>query len=131
MIRIENRQVFSTAGKVVHRVGDDVYFQRGTVLDADTVADFEEVDAAPVYKRAHYEAKVAELVRERYDENEEFALQRKVLNILLHPESTAQTELSTENGMPAALVEYEAYDEYVEQCKVKAKEILEEANVAP
>jgi len=119
MIKIERNQVFSTDGKVVHRIGTDTYFKRGSVLPNDTAADFEEVDAAPAYTKAEYEAKVAELVRERYTESEEFALQRKAINAAFSP-ATSDADGNS------ALEEYAAYNTYVEECKSRAKVMLEE-----
>ena len=115
MIKIENRQVFSTEGKTIHRIGSDVYFKRGTTLAADTVADFEEVDEVPPYTKAEYDAMVARLVRERYSESEEFALQRKAINAAFSPQT-----FSTDGGSKA-MEEYAAYNEYVEDCKNRAK----------
>lgn len=108
MIQIKNHEVTSTEGKMVHRKGTDTYFKRGTVLPADTVADFEEVDTVPPYTKAEYDAKVAELVRERYSDSEEFAMQRKYLNSLTAPDEQSAAE-------------YAAYNAYVEECKVRAK----------
>jgi len=115
MIKIENNQVFSTDVKYIHRIGTDTYFKRGTVLNTDTEADFEEVDEIPPYTKAEYDAKVAELVREKYTESEEFALQRKAINAAFAPAT-----LSEECG--GVLEEYAAYNTYVEECKQKAKD---------
>ncbi len=115
MIQIKNNQVFSTDGKFVHRIGTDSYFKRGTTLPADTTDNFEEADEIPPYTKAEYDAKVAELVRERYTESEEFALQRKAINAAFSPST-----LSADNN--AALDEYAAYNSYVEECKQRAKD---------
>lgn len=117
MIKIENNQVFSTDGKYVHRIGTDTYFKRGTILNTDTEADYEEVDEIPPYTKAEYDSRVAELVREKYTESEEFALQRKAINAAFSPST-----LSAENSN--ALEEYAAYNEYVEKCKKDAKSDL-------
>lgn len=114
MIKIENRQVFSTEGKAVRRLGTDVYFKRGTTLPTDTVEDFEEVDEEPAYTKAEYDAKVAELVRERYTESEEFAIQRKAINAAFSPSPT--------DSDSKALEEYRAYNAYVEECKQRGKD---------
>lgn len=115
MIKIENRQVYSTDGKYVHRLGTDLYFRRGTTLGTDTEADFEEADEIPPYTKAEYDAKVAELVRERYTESEEFALQRKAINAAFSPSTLS------DGGNGSALEEYSAYNSYVEECKARAK----------
>ena len=52
MIKTENNQVFSAEDKYIRRKGTDIYFKRGTLLPADTAADFEEVDAIPAFTRA-------------------------------------------------------------------------------
>lgn len=115
MIQIQNNQVYSTSGKFVHRIGTDNYFKRGTTLSTDTAANFEEVDEIPPYTKAEYDAKVAELVRERYTESEEFALQRKAINVAFSA-STLSADSNT------ALEEYAAYNTFVEECKQRAKD---------
>lgn len=114
MIVIENNQVYSTEGKYVHKLGTDTYFHRATVLPSDTLYDFEEVEELPRYTKAQYDAKVEELIRERYTDSEEFALQRKMINATSTPERADNR----------AVEEYEAYNAFVEECKVRAKEIL-------
>jgi len=114
MIRLENNQVFSTDDKYVHRLGTDSYFRRSTTLPTDTVDDFEEVDELPAYTKAEYDAKVAELVRRKYSESEEFAIQRKMLNTLLSPMTLS------EDAAENAVSEYAEYNEYVERCKADA-----------
>ncbi|MBD5381951.1 hypothetical protein [Clavibacter sp.] len=112
MVKIENNQIFSTEGKIIHRIGTDTYFKRGTAIISDSVANYEEVDEIPPYTKESYDKKVDELVRSRYSESEEFAIQRKAINAAFSP-STASAE--------SALSEYQAYNEFVEDCKQKAK----------
>lgn len=112
MIQITKHEVYSTDNKIVHRIGTDTYFKRGTILPSDTASDFEEVDGMPAYTKAEYDAKVAELVRERYSDSEEFAIQRKAINAAFSP-SVANAE--------QALSEYQAYNAYVDECKQRAK----------
>lgn len=109
MIIINKNQVYSDAGKYIHRVGTESYFKRSTILSSDTIDDFEEVDELPKFTKEEYDEKVAELVRQRYSESEEFAVQRKFLNTI--------------NGSKnaKAVSEYEAYNAYVDECKVMAK----------
>jgi len=114
MIQIQNNQVCSTDGKYVHRLDTDAYFKRGTTLPTDTVYNFEEADEIPPYTKAEYDAKVAELVRERYTEREEFAIQRKAINVAFSPST-----LSADNS--SVLEEYTAYNAYVEDCKIRAR----------
>ena len=47
MIVITDKEVYSDAGKLVHRIGTQSYFKRCTKLAEDTDTDFEEVDAVP------------------------------------------------------------------------------------
>lgn len=118
MVTIQNNQVFSTEGKYIHRLGSDIYFKKGTTLLSDDVADYEEVDEIPPYTKREYEDKVNELVRERYTESEEFALQRKAINAAFSPSVTSADS--------SVLEEYQQYNSYVEECKIRAKEILSE-----
>lgn len=113
MIQIDNNIVFSTEGKIVHRKNSDCYFSRGIALHGDYVDMFEEVDAIPSFTKDQYDAKVAELVRQRYSADEEFALQRKAINAAFSP-SVADAE--------QALTEYAAYNSYVNECKTRAKD---------
>lgn len=123
MIKIEKHEVYSTDGKMVHRVGSDVYFRRGTVLKSDTEADFEEVDKVPEYTKAEYDAMVARLVRQRYSADEEFAIQRKMIDALVNP-MTADAD-----SEPVAMREFRVYNEFVNECKEKAPDLLiEELN---
>lgn len=107
MVIIENKQVYSTEGKHIHRVGSDAYFKRGTVLASDTAADYEEVDEIPAYTEAEYRDKVAELIRQRYSADEETSL----INNVLDAEPTAQHR-----------AEYAEYQAYRAQCKARAKD---------
>ena len=109
MIVIGNNQVYSDADKIVHRLNTESYFKHAIALPTDTPELFEEVDEVPKFTKAEYDAKVAELVRERYSESEEFAIQRKYLNAL-NEESES------------AVVEFKTYNEYVEECKRIAKD---------
>lgn len=109
MIQLQNNEVFSTDNRLIHRIGTDTYFRRGTTLPTDTADCFEEVDCIPPYTKSEYDAKVAELVRERYSDSEEFAIQRKYLNSLSAADEQAQAE-------------YAAYNSYVDECKQRAKD---------
>lgn len=103
MIKIENRQVYSTEGKYIRRVGTDSYFKRSTVLKTDTEADFEEVDELPKYTKEEYNAEVERLIAERYTTGQEIQFARE------------QSQAGDK---------YAEYLAYVELCKVKAKENL-------
>lgn len=50
MIVITEREVYSDAGKLVHRIGTDSYFKRCIKLSDDVDTDFEEVDEIPVHE---------------------------------------------------------------------------------
>lgn len=117
MVVIENREVYSTEGKYIRRVGTDTYFKRGTLLPTDMASDFEEVDEIPSYTKEEYDNKVAELVRTKYSESEEFAIQRKAINAAF----SANRE---------SLEEYAAYNAFVEECKQQAKTILSQNDKA-
>lgn len=47
MIVITDKEVYSDAGKLVHRIGTDSYFKRCIKLSDDVDTDFEEVDTRP------------------------------------------------------------------------------------
>ncbi|MBO5053882.1 MAG: hypothetical protein J6C44_06590 [Muribaculaceae bacterium] len=106
MITIENNQVYSTEGKMVHRIGEDIYFHRATVLTGETAEVFEEIEEAPRMTRHEYESKVAELIRRRYSTTAETAL----INNYLDP-----------NHTEAQVSEYMEYQAYRRDCKAKAK----------
>lgn len=117
MIKIKNNQVFSTDQKFIHRLNSDTYFKRSTVLPTDKTDDFEEVDEIPPYTKYEYDQKVNELIRLRYTESEEFALQRKMMNTLLFP-----APISTLSVNSSIKDEYFDYNKYCEECKQKAKD---------
>ncbi len=118
MLHIESNQILSTDGKYVHRTGTDDYFHRATLLPGEGYENFEEVDDMPPYTKSEYDAKVNELVRERYTEAEEFALHRKMLNAML-PSFISDAIIDTDKIQS----EYQTYNEYVQGCKNRAKNI--------
>ena len=110
-------EIFSVDG-YLHKIGTDVYIKRAIVkspLDAD---DYEEVDNIPPYTKDEYDKKVAELVRERYTESEEFAIQRKMINVILTPATVYSF------GNDNIVAEYNDYNDYVNECKDRAGELL-------
>lgn len=109
MIKIENNQVYSTEGKLIHRVGTEIYFKRGTTLPSDGAEDYEEVDEVPPYTKEEYDAKVAELIHERYSADEETSLINNMLD---------------ENPTEEHIAEYRAYQAFRAECKQLAKELL-------
>lgn len=50
MIVITEKEVYSDAGKLVHRIGTESYFARCIKLSDDVDTDFEEVDEIPVHE---------------------------------------------------------------------------------
>ena len=50
MIVITDKEVYSDAGKLVHRIGTDSYFKRCIKLSDDADTDFEEVDKIPPHE---------------------------------------------------------------------------------
>jgi len=56
-------------------------------------------------------------VREKYTADEEFALQRKMLNAVMSPDT-----ISADGSASKALEEYQSYNTYVQECKQKAKD---------
>ena len=102
MIVVE-REIYSTEGKMVHKFGTDLYFKRAIAKSTDSVDMYEEVEEMPKYTNKEYSDKVDELVRARYTISEELAILRQ------------------RDSKP---MEYEAYYAYAEECKVKAKELL-------
>lgn len=105
----------ATAG-LIHKIGTDTYAPSFVMLPSDTLDMYEEVAEKPPYTKEEYDNKVAELVRLRYTESEEFAIQRKAINAAFSPMPLS------ENSTASAMDEYQAYNAYVEQCKQQAKD---------
>lgn len=122
MLIIQNRQIFSDDNKYVHRLGTDTYFKRSTLLPEDTIDNFEEVESIPLHTKAEYDNKVAELVRKRYTADEEFALQRKMMNTIIS-HATLSDEI-----IESVTNEYTEYNTYIDQCKQLAADYLRETN---
>ena len=74
-------------GYLLRRIGADPHTTiTRTTVKADQLAQWEEVPAGqvPVYTKAEYDAKVSEMVRQRYSADEEFAIQRKLIGAMLN-----------------------------------------------
>lgn len=110
-------ELVAAPGKRLHLKDTDIYAAKAPVAPG-IVGDWEEVDYAPAYTKAQYDEMVASLVRERYSESEEFAIQRKTLNALVAPVS-----LDGGGGLTGPAVdEFAEYYAYVEECKLRAKD---------
>lgn len=97
----------------IHKKGTDTYVKSIMMLPSDSINDYEEVDEIPPFTKSQYDEKVAQLVRERYSESEEFAIQRKAINEAFSPSAISEGS--------EAMSEYREYNEFVEECKKKAK----------
>lgn len=102
----------------IHKIGTDTYAKSVIMLPDETEDMYEEVAEIPPYTKAEYDAKVNDLVRQRYSESEEFAIQRKMLNTLMSPMAMS------EEGAESAVTEYAEYNAYVEQCKADATDAI-------
>lgn len=111
----------ATAG-LVHKLGTDIYVPSIVLLPSDTLDMYEEVIEKPAYTKEQYDNKVADLVRQRYSESEEFAIQRKAINAAFSPSVTSADS--------TALEEYQSYNAYVDECKLRAKNPAEYADIA-
>ncbi len=92
------------ADHILHRVGSDDYtpIRHTTVKDPD---EWEEIAVGdiPLYTKAEYKAKVVELIRTRYDQDDENGILRQ------------------RDSKPE---EFAEFNEFVEQCKKEAKKML-------
>lgn len=97
------------ADHILHRVGSDDYtpIRHTTAKDPDAWEEIAVADIPP-YNEAEYKAKVKELVHERYSLDDEIAL---INNITAGVTAKRQSE-------------YAAYQEYRDECKRRAKEML-------
>lgn len=114
MIIIENNQIYSSEGKPVHRLGTETYFTSSTALPTDTPEAFEEVDSIPAYTKAEYDEKVAQLIREKYSQDEENAIKSKAIASLLP--NTLSEETNEKH-----LQQFAEFNAYREKCKEEAK----------
>lgn len=105
MIKKENNEIFSTAGKYVHIVGTNNYFKRGLAIGL-SVEQCEEVETIPnIINDTEYGNQVNELIRRRYSLSEELSLLR-------------QRDSKQE--------EYQKYNTYCEECKKAVKDKISE-----
>lgn len=99
----------------LHKIGTDTYVKSIIMLPSDSVMDYEEVDELPKYTKAEYDAKVEELIHERYSLDKESEIQRKAVSALL------PNTLSTETA-ERYLTAFAEYNAYIENCKERAKD---------
>lgn len=111
-------EISTDSEHILHRIGDEEYpiIRKIMTLNPN---EWEEIAVSniPPYTKTEYDKKVAELVREKYTADEEFALQRKMLNAVMSPDT-----ISADGSASKALEEYQAYNVYVQECKQKAKD---------
>lgn len=93
---------------ILHRKGSDDYATIRKAITANP-EDWEEIaiEDIPPYTIAEYNAKVAELIHERYDADKEMSL----INNMMEAEPTE-----------AHKAEYSAYQAYRAECKQRAKD---------
>lgn len=107
MITIINNNVTSTEGKYIQRKGSPFLgLHNSQAIPGDTPDDWMEVDEAPINEQ-EYKAKIQELIALKYSISDEIAL----LNNL-------------RDGTPEHIKEYEEYNSYREECKIKVKEMF-------
>lgn len=99
----------SDPAKALHRKGTDEYTLNGRATIPTADLDLWEETDAPAYSPGDYKAKVIELLRERYDADDEAAL---IANVM-------EAEASEEHR-----AEFMAYQTYRNECKARAVEIL-------
>lgn len=92
MIVITDKEVYSDAGKLVHRIGTDSYFKRCIKLSDDVNTDFEEVNARPAQ-----------------EETEQVSLEEKAKIIL-----KAQTRTITTFSNSDALKVKDLFDDWID-----------------
>lgn len=102
-------QLDTDQGHILHKVGSDDYTEIRHTMVKDPDA-WEEIAVAdiPPYTKAEYKAKIVELIRQRYDQDDE--------NGILRQRDTKPDEFAE-------------YDAYVEQCKAEARQNLAAAKV--
>lgn len=111
-------EITAEGENILHRIGSENYPEIRRIITPNP-SEWEEIAVTdiPLYTKAEYDAKVAELVREKYTADEEFALQRKMLNVIMSPDT-----ISADGSASKALEEYQAYNTYVQECKQRAKD---------
>ncbi len=113
--KLGNFTELSSESGYIHKIGTEQYFTRGVVLVPD---EYEEVKEIPKYTREEYEQKVQELIKCKYSIEDELGIQRKMINTLTTPQALSDEDAEIYSQ------EFIEYNSFVEDCKVTAKEIL-------
>ena len=112
---------------LIHKIGTGAYTPSCVKLRSETIDMYEEVAEAPAYTKEEYKAKVVELIRERYDADKEFEIQREMICAMV-PEAAVLGEDGAGRAPavdPAeAFAAFRAYNAYVDECKARAREEL-------
>ncbi len=127
---VDRYELSCTEEYYLHRKGSELYPAcRRLHVKAEEVDDWEEILIAdiPPYTKAQYRALVVELIRKRYDVDKEFEIQRELLDALLNPQpmTLEATDPEAATPTPGIISDFNAYNAYVEECKLRAKEMLE------
>ena len=105
-------EIIADSNHIIHRKGQDSYPEiTKAAIRLDDLENWEEVsiEDIPPYTQAEYKEEIIKLIRERYDQDDEFAILRKI----------AQSPTNERY-----INEYNEYNSFVEDCKTKAKENL-------
>lgn len=105
-------EIIADSNHIIHRKGQDSYPKIAkAAIKLDDLENWEEVsiEDVPPYTQVEYKEEIIKLIRERYDQDDEFAILRKI----------AQSPTNEKY-----INEYNEYNSFVEDCKTKAKENL-------
>ena len=105
-------EIIADSNHIIHRKGQDSYPKiTKAAIRLDDLENWEEVsiEDIPPYTQVEYKEEIIKLIRERYDQDDEFAILRKI----------AQSPTNERY-----INEYNEYNSFVEDCKTKAKENL-------
>ena len=105
-------EIIADSNHIIHRKGQDNYPEiTKAAIRLDDLENWEEVsiEDIPPYTQVEYKEEIIKLIRERYDQDDEFAILRKI----------AQSPTNERY-----INEYNEYNSFVEDCKTKAKENL-------
>lgn len=117
-LRCDNRHTLHDSRRA------EVTLMRDVRVKPEDVEHYEElpVDAIPAYTKAEYDAKVAELIRERYSADEEAAIKSKLLYTLLHPDAVTLDETGDDTQRPKEVAQFEEFYAWRLHCLELAKE---------